>query len=112
MTEQKEIISATQYSQFVESMIVTTGETRQLENLFGLMSEAGEVSGKIQKAIRDNKGEVDVNGLAKELSDVLFYTTALANILNVGLQGLIEINMAKLIARKESGTIQGSGDDR
>jgi NTP pyrophosphatase (non-canonical NTP hydrolase) len=112
MTDQKEIISATQYSHFVESMIVTTGETRQLENLFGLMSETGEVAGKIQKAIRDNKGEVDVDALAKELSDVLFYTTALANLINVGLQGLIEINTSKLMARKEAGTIQGSGDDR
>lgn len=107
-----EVVTATDYSHFVESMIITEGDTRNLENLFGLFSEVGEAAGKIQKGIRDNNGQIDNEGFVKELSDIVFYVTALANTMGVGLPGLLEINVKKLLARKEAGTIQGSGDDR
>ena len=91
-------------------------EDKELEYLVnGLTSEAGEVAGKWKKIIRDYDCEVDSEralGMAKELGDVLWYVTASAKELGYTLQDIAEMNMVKLLARKEAGTLQGSGDER
>ncbi len=98
------------YADFVESMIITEGRDRLIENTFGLSEEAGEVTGKIKKAIRD--GTFDVAAIQKELGDVIFYWTALHGALGLDPEETIKMNMQKLTSRKERGVIQGSGDDR
>jgi NTP pyrophosphatase (non-canonical NTP hydrolase) len=50
--------------------------------------------------------------LLKELGDVLFYTTALANLYGGTLKSIIELNMEKLDGRMDRGTLRGSGDNR
>lgn len=98
------------YSDFVESMILTYGKDRMVENTLGIVGEAGEVAEKIKKGIRDDV--IDVTAVIKELGDVLFYITALANYFGHSLDSVVEMNMEKLLERKRKGTIQGSGDNR
>jgi len=98
------------YPEFVESMIITEGDDRLVENTLGLVGEAGEVAEKIKKIIRD--GNKDLDAIQKELGDVIFYWTALHGALGLDPESTIEKNVEKLSARKERGTIQGSGDSR
>ena len=98
------------YEELVESMIITEGRERLVENTLGLCEEAGEVTGKIKKAVRD--GTLDVAAVQKELGDVIFYWTALHGALKLDPEETIKMNMEKLTSRKERGVIQGSGDNR
>jgi len=74
----------------------------------GLVSEAGEVAGKIKKLIRD-KTKSDV---ASEVGDVLWYCAMLASEVGVSLGKIMENNLEKLNDRKQRGKLQGSGDTR
>lgn len=76
----------------------------------GLTGEAGEFAEKIKKWIRD--GTFEKRLLAKELGDVLWYTTAAAKELGYSLQDIAEMNVVKLLERKRTNTLQGSGDER
>lgn len=98
------------YSKWVESMILTEGKDRLVENTLGLVGEAGELAEKIKKLIRDDTIEVDI--VLKELGDVAFYVAALANYFGSDLQEVLDINVAKLESRKARGVLQGSGDTR
>ena len=51
-------------------------------------------------------------GLIKEMGDVLWYLTALANELNVTMDVVARTNIDKIESRTARGTRQGSGDDR
>ena len=76
----------------------------------GLVSEAGEVAGKIKKLIRD--GKYDPAGIVKELGDVFWYAVRLVDAVGYTPSDALTINMGKLSKRKEDGTLQGSGDER
>ena len=76
----------------------------------GLCGESGEVAEKIKKQYRD--GKLDVEALIKELGDVLWYWTRLCDELNVDPEAVINLNIRKLLDRKNRGVIQGSGDNR
>lgn len=83
----------------------------------GLVGEAGEVAEKVKKLIRDKGGilnmtEEDRVALVKEVGDVLWYCAALSYDLGIKLEDVARMNMGKLLARKEAGTISGSGDNR
>ncbi len=85
----------------------------------GLTGEAGEVAEKIKKLYRDtnylDEGDFSndfKNALKKELGDVLWYLTATANQVNLTLSEIMEANYNKLIKRRETNTLHGSGDDR
>jgi NTP pyrophosphatase (non-canonical NTP hydrolase) len=84
----------------------------------GLAGEAGEVANKIKKIMRDTKGDVNnlpgevKDQIASELGDCLWYISALATDLGIGLDGVAFENIKKLDKRKEQGTIHGTGDDR
>ena len=70
-----------------------------IENTLGLVGESGEVAEKIKKCIRDNH-EPNKMELIKELGDVLFYVTALANHIESDLETVAIHNIAKLQDRK------------
>ena len=110
-TDSDEVDWADMYSAFVEKMIMTSGEKRLHENLYGLCAEVGEVHGKVQKSYRDNT-EVVHKEIMKELGDVVFYATALANIYGRGLQEVLQLNIEKLDDRQKRGKLKGSGDNR
>jgi NTP pyrophosphatase (non-canonical NTP hydrolase) len=98
------------YAEFVESMILTEGADRLVENTLGLVGEAGEVAEKIKKKVRD--GNIDLQGLQKELGDVIFYWYALHGALGLDPETTKSMNKEKLTSRKERGTLQGNGDNR
>ena len=76
----------------------------------GLGGEAGEFSELIKKKIRD--GVLNKETAIRELGDVLWYVTRASNELGYSLQDAAEINIVKLLDRKNRGVISGSGDYR
>jgi len=83
--------------------------------ILGLAGEAGELCNKYKKIIRDKGGEVDVNDLdqlAKELGDVLWYVAQIASELGTDLETVARVNIMKLGDRKDRGVLGGSGDER
>ena len=76
----------------------------------GLAGEAGEVSNKVKKVIRD--GVFDKDAIASELGDCLWYIAVLARDMNVDLEEIAQNNLSKLRDRKERGCLQGNGDAR
>ena len=90
-------------------------EHRILYPALGLAGEAGEVANKVKKLIRDGPdGRPDDwrEQISSEIGDVLWYCAALATDLNLTLGAVAGENLNKLSARKEAGTIGGSGDKR
>lgn len=83
--------------------------------VLGIADEAGEILGKIKKLFRDHKGELTDDykkAISKELGDILWYIAITADRLNIKLGDIAEQNAEKLAARKEKGTLRGSGDER
>ena len=80
-----------------------------------LSGEAGEVSEKVGKVLRDEQGiflDEKRLELAKELGDVLWYINALAHDIGYDLETIAKMNIEKLASRKERGMIHGNGDNR
>lgn len=81
----------------------------------GLANEAGEVTGKLKKVIRDNNGVIDDarrQDISKELGDVLWYIAQLATELDIQLGDVAKANIAKLASRQQRGVLGGDGDNR
>ena len=85
----------------------------------GLSGEAGEVSDKLKKHMRDDAifkpsqmSDEQKQELGKELGDVLWYLTQLATELGVELNDVAQNNIDKLYSRLERGKLGGSGDNR
>lgn len=79
------------------------------------LGEAGEIQGKIKKILRDDHGVLDDAkriALAKEAGDLLWYLARLSAEISIPLDTIAQMNLEKLGARKEKGTLRGSGDDR
>ena len=88
---------------------------RILYPALGMAGEAGEVANKVKKIIRDgteNLPEDWKDQLASEIGDVLWYCAALSNDIGIPLALIAAQNRDKLLARKQKGTLQGSGDTR
>lgn len=80
-----------------------------------LAGEAGEVSEKIGKIIRDRKGRigtVEKEDLKKEIGDVLWYVANLAADLDFTLEEVAQANIDKLADRQARNKLHGSGDNR
>tara|TARA_R110000764_G_scaffold154783_1_gene242585 strand:- start:77 stop:436 length:360 start_codon:yes stop_codon:yes gene_type:complete len=104
-------VTPMEYSYFVEGKIMTSAQDRLFEHILGLVGESGEIAEKLKKAIRD-KVPFNRYDMLKELGDVLFYVTALANLHDSSLAEVLEINMRKLNSREARGVLSGNGDDR
>lgn len=81
-----------------------------------LAGEAGEVSEKVGKRLRDHGGDFDDpewrQAAAKEAGDVLWYIAAFARDIGYTLEQIADMNLEKLASRMSRGVIGGSGDDR
>jgi len=81
----------------------------------GLANEAGEVAGKVKKVLRDSGGDFNEENkkkIADECGDVLWYLAAVVDDLGMTLDEVAQMNITKLIDRRNRGVIQGSGDNR
>jgi NTP pyrophosphatase (non-canonical NTP hydrolase) len=79
----------------------------------GLNGEAGEVAEQIKKAMRNDAGELTVERLVllkKEIGDVLWYLTRLADELDSNLAEIATDNVEKLLARKQQGILRHEKD--
>lgn len=109
----KEINSHTLFDDYQEwsrtTAIYPEDDARNYLTL-GLVSEAGEVAGKVKKYIRDDSWDQDA--FISELGDVLWYLARLADEVGVDLSYVAQANRDKLESRKERNTLSGSGDNR
>jgi len=83
--------------------------------ILGLAGEAGELCNKYKKVLRDKGAEVDmtdIDQMAKELGDVLWYVAQIATELGTDLETVARVNIMKLGDRKDRGVLGGSGDER
>jgi len=83
--------------------------------VLGLAGEAGEVSEKVKKIIRDDEGVVTESKreeIKKELGDVLWYVAQLCTEFGLKMDDVAIYNIEKLRSRLERGVIHGSGDNR
>ena len=118
-------MTATEYEQQAHRTIAG----HAAENIylsFGLMAEAGEVAGKIAKAVRRDEIEIDNNeiffvrgncfqfrdNIVDELGDVLWFVAMLARRLGFSLEEVMRRNLDKLADRQNRGVIIGDGDKR
>ena len=94
----------------------------------GLVSEVGELAGKVAKAVRkeeitlfgndlycgkritEDGGKELHKGLIGEIGDVLWFVSGICEVLGLSLEDVAEANLAKLAERKKNGTIIGNGD--
>ncbi len=86
-----------------------------IEKILGLPGEAGEVTDKIKKILRDKDGVMsaeDKEAVIKELGDVMWYVAAIARYIDVPLSEVAKKNIAKLQDRLKRGTVHGEGDNR
>lgn len=77
----------------------------------GVSGEAGEVTEKIKKAMREGEDEY-LDQLEDELGDVLWYIARLCDELGLNMGDVAENNIEKLLDRQERGVIKGQGDNR
>ena len=102
--------------QFRASQTAVYPQEKALEYLsLGLVSEAGEVAGKVKKLIRDNDSQMTEENreqLILEIGDVLWYVAQLCTTLKENMGAVAQKNADKLSARKSNNTIHGSGDNR
>ncbi|MES2971689.1 MAG: nucleoside triphosphate pyrophosphohydrolase family protein [Patescibacteria group bacterium] len=81
----------------------------------GIGGEAGEITEKIKKIVRDKHGKVsdqDREDLMKEVGDVLWYLAVLTGHLGYSFDEVARVNLDKLQSRQKRGKLGGSGDNR
>lgn len=97
----------------------------------GLAGETGEVCEKVKKAYRDIEffeptyytidrinsardieHEKVRENIKKELGDIIWYISNLADDFDLSLDEIAKTNIEKLFSRKERGVLKGSGDNR
>ena len=104
-----------EYAEAAEETAIYPHSHAILYPALGMAGEAGEVANKVKKIIRDGIKEQPDDWreqLASEIGDVLWYCAALAKDINIPLATIAAQNRDKLRARKEKGTLGGSGDKR
>lgn len=96
----------------------TTDTTSHLEwdyYAMAIAGEAGEILEHIKKATRDDGGlltDERRQKVIKEMGDVLWYLALTADRLDIKLGAVAQINLDKLAARAQNGTLHGDGDER
>ncbi len=99
-----------EYQKIAKTTAVYPSEYTVVYPTLGLMGEAGEVSEKVKKHIRGDTETLD--GLKKELGDVLWYLSAIASDLDISLEDVARTNLKKLESRLIRNKIKGTGDNR
>jgi NTP pyrophosphatase (non-canonical NTP hydrolase) len=88
-------------------------DTGIMYNALNLASEAGEITGKIAKAIRkDQPVDFYIDDIADELGDCLWNISMLAYEMGYSLEHIADKNVKKLQDRMQRNVIIGEGDKR
>lgn len=83
------------------------------ERIFGLFEESGEVAGIFKRMMRgDYTPDIAATKLAKELGDILWYLSQVAEDNDWTLSDIARDNIEKLEGRRIRNTILGAGDER
>ena len=112
---EKHAMDFNKYQETAVETAIYPSTHRILYPALGMAGEAGEVANKVKKIIRDgpeNMPDDWKDQIAGEIGDVLWYCAALSNDIGIPLALIAAQNRDKLLARKQKGTIQGSGDTR
>ena len=80
--------------------------------LYGLAGEVGELFSLLAKSIRDGRTFEHDLLIKKEIGDILWMLAAIAQDNGYTLDDIALSNLHKLYARRDKGTLQGSGDLR
>jgi NTP pyrophosphatase (non-canonical NTP hydrolase) len=80
--------------------------------LLNLSGEVGELHSLIAKGIRDGRREDFQEQFVKEAGDILWEISAVVADHGYTMEYIAIKNIEKLAARKEQGTLAGSGDNR
>jgi len=99
-----------EYQKIAKTTAVYPSEYKVVYPTLGLCGESGEVSEKVKKHIRGDTETLD--GLKKELGDVLWYLSAIASDLDISLEDVARTNLKKLESRLIRNKIKGTGDNR
>ena len=93
--------------------------------MLNLVGEVGEFASKVAKSIRKENVIINDNDLVynefptcieqdeelmKEAGDILWQLSGLCKVMGWNLERIAQMNLDKLAARKQAGTIDGSGD--
>lgn len=103
-----------EYEEFVKGIKVYPEKHAITYPIMGLVGELGEVAEKYKKFLRGDEGSGFQNAelMKKELGDVLWYLTSLADDLGFTLEDVAQTNVDKLSSRKERNVLKGNGDER
>lgn len=83
------------------------------ERIMGVLEEAGEVAGVFKRLLRgDYSQDIAAAKLAKELGDILWYVSQIANDNDWTLEDIAKENIEKLESRRLRNAILGEGDNR
>jgi NTP pyrophosphatase (non-canonical NTP hydrolase) len=83
------------------------------ERVMGLLEEAGEVAAVFKRLLRGDYGpDIAATKLAKELGDILWYVSQIAEDNDWPLEDIATTNIEKLESRKTRNLIMGSGSER
>ena len=100
-----------EYQEAASKTAIYPSQFKVMYPTLGLVGEIGEFSNKLKKVYRDST-IIDIDDALKELGDVLWYLSAIANDLGLSLGHVATQNLRKLRDRAERGVIGGSGDNR
>ena len=93
--------------------------------MLNLVGEVGELASKVAKDIRRGEASIEKSHLyynrpidweinrqrqAQEIGDILWMLAGIAKVYGYTLEEIAEMNLHKLQARKQAGTIDGNGD--
>jgi len=110
-------LSIEEYQEFTNETAVFPDEIPEFMDAgvaycaLGLVGEAGEVSEKVKKAIREEDEEY-LDKAIDELGDVMWYASQFAEQLDEDMVDVMGKNMSKLQDRQERDKLTGQGDER
>lgn len=82
----------------VKERMQDTGTVRLMHAMIGMATESGEIQDQLKKHIFYGKS-LDKTNLVEELGDLMWYVGVMCSELDVGLDEVMEKNIAKLKAR-------------
>lgn len=102
------------YQEFTRSTAIYPKDKNIEYLILGLASESGEVAGIVKKYIRDGFAKEELKEkLIAECGDVFWYLARICDeVLDMGMEEVMEINQKKLEDRKKRDVLKGSGDYR